>query len=209
MKVALYARVSTTDQNCELQLHDLREYCQRRGWLIAEEFIDTGFSGTKASRPALDRVMRAAAQHQVDAILVWKIDRFSRSVLHLNQQLADLTSAGVRFIAITQSIDTDEKNPTTRLLLQILGAVAEFEREIIKERTAAGQLAYRSAFQKGLVGKVRHSRSGKNLPIGNQPAVFDRDRARALRKKGYSIRAIAAKCAVGVATIHRLFSAAN
>lgn len=206
MKAAIYARVSTTDQNCELQLHDLREYITRRGWMAAGEFVDTGFSGAKASRPALDKLMQAAHRRGFDCIIVTKIDRFSRSVLHLIQQLNDLSSAGVRFIAISQSIDTDQLNPTTKLMLNILGSVAEFERELIRERTASGQLAYRQAFEKGLVGKTRHSKSGKNLPIGNQPAVFDRARALALRKKGQSFRAIAKQCHVGVATIHRVLA---
>src|SRR5271169_497493 len=90
MRCALYCRVSTTDQNCEMQLRELREYISRRGWKGGGEYIDTGFSGAKASRPALDRLMADAAQHKFDCIAVYKIDRFGRSVLHLNQQLAAL-----------------------------------------------------------------------------------------------------------------------
>ena len=138
VKTAIYARVSTTDQTCEMQLRELRDYISRRGWQSAGEYIDTGFSGSKASRPALDRLMADAAQRKFDCIVVYKIDRFGRSVLNLNQQLALLTSYGVRFIAVTQSIDTDEKNPTSRLLLQILASVAEFEKEMIRERTLSG-----------------------------------------------------------------------
>ena len=111
MRCALYARVSTTDQNCEMQLRELREYIARRDWKIAGEYVDTGFSGAKASRPALDRLMADAAKRKFDSVAVWKIDRFGRSVLHLNQQLAALTSHGVRFIATSQSLDTDEKTP--------------------------------------------------------------------------------------------------
>src|SRR6202162_1558704 len=108
VRCVLYARVSTTDQNCEMQVRELREYAVRRGWMISAEYIDTGFSGAKSSRPALDRMMHDAAQHRFDCIVVYKIDRFGRSVLHLNQQLATLTSYGVRFIATSQSLDTDE-----------------------------------------------------------------------------------------------------
>ena len=79
MRVALYARVSTTDQNCEMQLRELREYCERRGWEIAGEYVDTGWSGAKASRPQLDRLMKDGCQHRFDAVLVWKLDRFGRS----------------------------------------------------------------------------------------------------------------------------------
>jgi DNA invertase Pin-like site-specific DNA recombinase len=95
VRAVLYARVSTTDQNCEMQVRELREYCSRRGWMVSDEYIDTGFSGAKSSRPALDRMMADASQHRFDCIVVYKIDRFGRSVLHLNQQLATLTSYGV------------------------------------------------------------------------------------------------------------------
>ena len=138
MKAAIYARVSTIDQTCEMQLRELREYCSRRGWLVFADYVDTGWSGTKASRPELDRLMRHAVEHQFDCVVVWKLDRFGRSVLNLVESLNKLASAGVRFIATTQSIDTDESNPTSKLLLYILAAVAEFEREMIRERVMAG-----------------------------------------------------------------------
>src|SRR5579864_6746901 len=134
LSTAIYARVSTSDQHCENQLREVREYVMRHGWKIAGEYVDTGFSGAKASRPALDRLMADAAKRKFDCIAVYKIDRFGRSVLNLNQQLAALTSYGVRFIATSQSLDTAEKNPASRLILQILASVAEFEREMIRER---------------------------------------------------------------------------
>jgi DNA invertase Pin-like site-specific DNA recombinase len=165
MRCALYARVSTTDQNCEMQLRELREYISRREWTNAGEYVDTGFSGSKASRPALDRLMADAAQHKCSCICVYKIDRYGRSVLHLNQQLAALTSHSVRFIATSQSLDTDEKNPTSRLLLQILASVAEFEREMIRERTLSGIRAAQAA------GKV----------VGRPKRVFRRDEVVRLR----------------------------
>jgi putative DNA-invertase from lambdoid prophage Rac len=175
MRCAFYARVSTTDQNCETQLRELREYISRREWKVAGEYIDQGFSGAKASRPALDRLMADAAQRKFDCIVVYKIDRFGRSVLHLNQQLAALTSYGVRFIATSQSLDTDQSNPTSRLLLQILASVAEFEREMIRERTLSGIQAARAA------GKI----------IGRPRRVFRRDEVVRLRDHaGLSWRAI-------------------
>src|ERR1035441_11016077 len=118
-----------------MQWRELREYISRRDWKNGGEYVDTGFSGAKASRPALERLMADAAKRKFDCVAVWKIDRFGRSVLHLNQQLAALTSNGVRFIATSQSLDTDEKNPTSPLLLQILASVAEFEREIDRKST--------------------------------------------------------------------------
>jgi len=175
MRCAIYARVNTTDQNCEVQLRELREYISHRGWQNSGEYQDSGFSGAKASRPALDRLMAEAAKRKFDCIVVYKIDRFGRSVLHLNQQLAALTSYGVRFIATSQSLDTDEKNPTSRLLLQILASVAEFEREMIRERTLSGIRAAQAA------GKI----------VGRPKRVFRRDEVVRLRDhEGLSWRAI-------------------
>jgi len=101
--------VSTTGQNCEMQLGELREWISRRGadWKIAKEYVDSGFSGSKASRPALDALMADAAGRKVDCVCGYKLDRFGRSVLNLSQQLAALTSFGVRFVAVTQGLDTD------------------------------------------------------------------------------------------------------
>src|ERR1043165_7625709 len=185
MRCAIYARVSTTDQNCEMQLRELREYISRRGWQTSKEYVATGFSGSRASLPALDRLMADAAQRKFDCIAVYKIDRFGRSVLHLNQRLAALTSYGVRFIATSQSLDTDEKNPTSRLLLQILASVAEFEREMIRERTLSGIKAAQAA------GKV----------VGRPKRVFRRDEVVRLRdQEGLSWRAIGAKLGIPAMT---------
>ncbi len=185
MKTALYARVSTNDQNCEMQLRELREYVERRGWQSVGEYVDAGFSGAKASRPALDRLMAAAARREFDCVLVWKIDRFGRSVLHLSQQLAALTACGVRFMAVSQAIDTDASNPASRLLLTILAGVAEFEREIIRERTLSGIRAAKAD------GKV----------LGRPKRVFRRHEVVRLREDGMSWRAIAKKLGVPVSTV--------
>src|SRR5215471_6368748 len=104
MRCALYCRVSTTDQNCEMQLRELREYIARRCWQNGGEYIDTGFSGAKASRPVLDRLMADAAKRSFDGVVVWKLDRFGRSVLNLSHQLAALTSYDIRFISTTQGL---------------------------------------------------------------------------------------------------------
>jgi putative DNA-invertase from lambdoid prophage Rac len=186
MKTAIYARVSTTDQNCEMQLRELREYVARRGWQTAAEFVDSGFSGSKASRPALDKLMTAAARREFDCVLVYKIDRFGRSVLHLSQQLAALTSYGVRFIAVSQGIDTDASNPSSRLMLTILAGVAEFEREIIRERTLSGVRAAKA--------------SGKAL--GRPRRVFRRDEVVRMRdEEGLSWRAISKQLGLPVSTV--------
>ena len=138
------------------------------------EYIDTGLSGAKASRPALDRLMRDAAEHRFDAVLCYKLDRFGRSVLNLSQSLALLDSYGVRFIAVSQGIDTDQSNPTSRLLMNILASVAAFELELIKERTLLGVRAARA--------KGKH--------IGRPRRVFRRDEAIRLRNEGHSWRSI-------------------
>jgi DNA invertase Pin-like site-specific DNA recombinase len=104
---------------------ELREYVARRGWQIAGEYVDNGFSGSKASRPALDQLMADATLRKFDVIVVWKLDRFGRSVLNLSQHLATLTGYGTRFIAVTQGLDTDQSNSTSRLMLHILASVAD------------------------------------------------------------------------------------
>lgn len=185
MRCALYCRVSTTDQHCDLQLRELRQYIAARDWKNCGEYIDTGFSGAKSSRPALDRLMADAAKRKFDCVAVWKLDRFGRSVLNLSQQLATLTSYGVRFVATTQGLDTDQSNPTAALLLHILSAVAEFERSMIRERTLSGIRAAQAA------GKV----------VGRPKRVFRRDEVVRLRdEKGLSWRAIGKKLEIPAMT---------
>jgi hypothetical protein len=105
-RVALYARVSTlNNQDPELQLAELREYAGRRGWRIIDEYVDHGFSGCKESRPALNRLMSDACRRRFDAILVWKIDRFGRSLKHLVNALAELAALGVAFISLRDNLD--------------------------------------------------------------------------------------------------------
>jgi DNA invertase Pin-like site-specific DNA recombinase len=207
MRAAIYARVSTLDQNCQMQLKELREYCERRAWTISGEYVDTGWSGAKASRPELDRIMHDAGQHRFDAILVWKLDRFGRSVLNLSEQLARLNSWGIRFLATTQALDTDSSNPTSRLMLHILASVAEFEREMIRERVTAGVNNYQQAWKQKRVGRDRHSHSGMNLAVGRPKKVFDRERVLEMRDEGFSVRAIARKFKIGLATVQRLVAA--
>jgi DNA invertase Pin-like site-specific DNA recombinase len=186
LSTAIYARVSTSDQHCENQLREVRDYITRHGWQLAGEYVDAGFSGAKASRPALDRLMADAAKRKFDCVAVWKLDRFGRSVLHLNQQLDTLTRHGIRFIATSQGIDTDKSNPAASFMLQILAAVAMFERELIRERTLCGIRAARAA--------------GKN--VGRPKRVFRRDDVIRLRdQEGLSWRAIAAKLKLPVMTV--------
>jgi DNA invertase Pin-like site-specific DNA recombinase len=135
--VALYARVSTANnQDPEMQLAELREYAERRGWQITEEYSDQGVSGSKESRPALNRLMADACRRRFDSILVWKIDRFGRSLKHLVNSLAELAALGVAFISLRDNLDLS--TPSGRLMFQIIGAMAEFERALIQERVRTG-----------------------------------------------------------------------
>ena len=175
MRIALYARVSTTDQSCEMQLRELRDYAASRGWQVFAEYVDTGWSGARASRPQLDRLLQDARARRFDAVLVWKLDRWGRSVADSIRSIQELVSLGVRFLAVTQNLDTDESNPMSRFLLHILAAFAELEREMIRERVRAG---------------LRTAKAhGKAL--GRPRRAFRRDEAVLLRSQGASWRKIA------------------
>ena len=136
-RVALYARVSTLNgQNPEMQLSELREYAARRGWTVSGEYVDQGVSGSKESRPELNRLTADAHRRAFDAVLVWKIDRYGRSLKHLVNALADLSAYGVAFVSFRDNLDLS--TPSGRLMFQIIGAMAEFERSLIQERVKAG-----------------------------------------------------------------------
>lgn len=188
--VAIYARVSTEDQKCDLQLNECREYCERRGWRVVAEYVDTGWSGAKKSRPQLDKLMSAARRHMFDIVLCWKLDRFGRSVSNLLEQIQELNHGGVRFLVITQSIDTDDANPSSRLLLQILAAVAEFERSMIRERVKAGLVA---AVKRG-------TKLGRRQEFHQEA----RDKVIQLHLRGKSIRAIAAECGMSYGLVQSI-----
>ena len=120
--VALYARVSTLhgQQDPKMQLSELREYATRRGLSIYQEYVDQGVSGSKESRPALNRLMSDAQRCRFDAVLVWEIDRFGRSLKHLVNSLADLSACGIAFISLRDNLDLS--TPSGRLMFQIIGA---------------------------------------------------------------------------------------
>src|SRR6266853_4757337 len=130
--------------------------------------------------------MHEAGQRKFDLILCWKLDRCGRSLLHCKSALQELQGYGVRFIATSQNIDTDESNPAARFLLHILMAAAEFERELIRERSVAGLKRYRGQYAGGKVGKEVHSKSGKDLPVGRPKRIFPRQRVLELRAEGLS-----------------------
>jgi DNA invertase Pin-like site-specific DNA recombinase len=185
-RVALYARVSTlNNQDPEMQLSELREYAARRGWQIVEEFTEQGVSGCKESRPALNRLMSDACRRRFDAILVWKIDRFGRSLKHLVNSLAELAALGVAFISLRDNLDLS--TPSGRLMFQIIGAMAEFERALIQERVRAG---------------LRNARS-KGKKLGRPRVVVDAPQIASLRAQGRSWSQIRDETGVSKGTAQR------
>jgi putative DNA-invertase from lambdoid prophage Rac len=188
--------VSTSDQNCHMQLADLRQYCAARGWEVYREYVDT-ISGTKSSRPGRDKLMKDVRARRVDAVLVWKLDRWGRSLADTVITLQELASAGVRFICTTQGIDTDNSNPMGRAMLGMLQVFAQFERDMINERVNAGVKRYQIEHA---AGRAR-SKSGKNLPIGRPKSIFRVDEALRMRAEGLSWCKIARQLGVPEATV--------
>jgi len=162
MKIALYARVSTDGQDPEVQLAALRAHATQRGWEIVEEFVDHGFSGAKERRPALDRLMNAIWTGRFQAVLVWRFDRFARSVSHLLRALENFRALGIEFVSLSEQIDTS--TPTGKMIFTVLGAVAELERSLIAERVRAG---LRNARAKG----KRLGRPSKQVNAGQVAAL--------------------------------------
>jgi len=158
MTTAVYARVSTHDQNVENQLIELRAYAGRRGWSVVE-YADRGISGAKDSRPALDALMRDAKLRKFDALLVWRLDRLGRSLRHLIVTLEELHHLGIAFVSLGEGIDTS--TPAGRLQLHILGAMAEFERARIAERVRLG--LSRAKAQGKRLGRPRRRVSDREL----------------------------------------------
>jgi putative DNA-invertase from lambdoid prophage Rac len=187
MTAAIYARVSTEDQQCEMQLTELRAYCERQGWTVTE-YTEKASGKAGSKRPVLARLMADAQMKRFDVVLVWKLDRFGRSLRDLIENIQTLDSAGIRFVAPNQGIDTDNRSPVGRLLLHIMGAFAEFERSLIVERVRTG---------------VKEAqRQGKHC--GRPKKIFRRDEALELRVAGASLRAIAAKLGISFGTAQRL-----
>jgi len=191
MRVGIYARVSTKDQSCEMQMRDLRAYCAARGFTISREYIDIGQSGAKDSRPQLNELMADARKRKLDAIIVWRFDRFARSTKHLLLALEEFRSLGIQFVSYQENIDTS--SPLGQALFTIVSAVAQLERDLIRERVSAG---------------IRNARAcGKEL--GRPRRIVSQDEICRLRSEGASLRQIAARLGIGYGTVRlRLCNAA-
>lgn len=183
-RVALYARVSTHNgQDPGMQLREMREYTQRREWVIASEYIDAGVSGAKDSRPELNRLMTDAKRRHFDAVLVWKLDRFGRSLKHLVNALAEFEALGIAFVSLKDNLDLS--TPSGRLMFQIIGAMAEFERSLIQERVRSG---------------LKNARA-KGKRLGRPTVQIDSAEIAHLRNEGLSMAAIAQQLGVSVGTV--------
>jgi DNA invertase Pin-like site-specific DNA recombinase len=204
-RIALYARVSTSKcekcgkrltehegqpheykgQDSEMQLRELREYVDLRRWHITEIYTDS-VSGTKNSRPGLDKLMGDAARRRFDVVVVWRFNRFARSVSHLLRALEQFQALGIDFISLSENVDTS--TPTGKMIFTVLGAVAELERSLIVERVKAG---------------LRNARA-KGKKLGRPRAEVRESQVESLRASGASWRTIAKEMRVGVGTVHRI-----
>jgi DNA invertase Pin-like site-specific DNA recombinase len=187
MRAAIYARVSTTGhgQDPQLQTREIREYCERQGWQVAGEYVDAGISGAKDSRPELNRLLADAHRRRFDAVVVWKFDRFARSVSHLLRALETFNSLGIAFVSLSEQIDTT--TPTGKMVFTVLGAVAELERSLIAERVRAG---------------LRNARA-KGKRLGRPRVVVDARRIAALRDSGASWATVCRETGLSKGTAQR------
>ena len=173
MRAAIYARVSTFGQEPENQLQELRRYVEARGW-TATEFVDRGVSGSKDRRPALDALLKDAKRRRFDVLVCWRLDRLGRNLRHLILLLDELHALGIGFVTLGEGIDTT--SPTGRLVLHVLGAISEFERERIRERVIAG--LQRAKAQGRRLGRPRAAvpvdrvQDVRNLPIDEAAGVL-------------------------------------
>jgi DNA invertase Pin-like site-specific DNA recombinase len=185
VRLALYARVSTTDQDPEVQLGALRAHAAQRGWAIIEEFVDRGYSGAREKRPALDRLMKAAWRGRFQAVLVWRFDRFARSTKHLITALDHFRSLNVAFISLTEQFDTSI--PIGQAMFTVIGAMAQLERDIIRERVKAG---------------LEHARA-RGVRLGRPIAHVDPEDLLTLHRQGLSLPDLARRFHCSRSTIRR------
>ena len=187
LRAALYARISTINhrQDPEVQLGELREFCQRRGFAIAQEYVDKGISGSREKRPALDKLLTDCRKRLVDAVVVYRYDRFARSLRQLVNALEEFRSLGIDFISIHEGVDTS--TPNGRLVFGIFASIAEFERELIRDRVRSGLAAARA----------------KGKRIGRPRLAVDVRRIESLRRQGRSWAEITGETGISKGTAQR------
>lgn len=186
-KVAVYARVSTTNhgQDAGMQTREMRQFTDARGWTLADEYVDAGISGAKDSRPELNRLMADAHKRKFDVVVVWKFDRFARSVSHLLRALETFNALGIAFISLSESLDTT--TPAGKMVFTVLGAVAELERSLIAERVRAG---------------LRNAKA-KGKQLGRPRVAVDAARMTRLRSQGFTVRKIATELGLSRSLVHK------
>jgi DNA invertase Pin-like site-specific DNA recombinase len=185
MRVALYGRVSTLhNQNPEVQLAELREHVVRRGWEVVGEYVDR-VSGARERRPQLDRLWADCRKRKVDAVLVYRYDRFARSLRQLVNALEEFRALGIDFISLHEGVDTS--TPNGRLVFGIFASIAEFERELIRGRVISGLAAARARGQR----------------LGRPPVSVDANQIASLRAAGVSWREISNRLGIGIGTCCR------
>lgn len=187
-RVAIYARVSTTNhgQDVNVQTRELEQFATARGWHLVGSYVDIGISGSKDKRPELDRLMADAHRRRFDVVIVWKFDRFARSVSHLLRALENFNALGIAFVSLSEQMDTT--TPAGRMVFTVLGAVAELERSLIVERVRAG---------------LRNARA-KGKTLGRPRLVVDSAKVASLRASGLSWRAVGKELGVSVRTARRI-----
>ena len=186
-RVAIYARVSTTNhgQDVTVQTRELQQFTEVRGWRLVDSYLDVGISGSKDKRPELDRLMADAHRRKFDVVIVWKFDRFARSVSHLLRALETFNALGISFVSLSEQMDTT--TPTGKMIFTVLGAVAELERSLIAERVRAG---------------LRNARA-KGKTLGRPRVAVDAAEVARLRACGASWPSIARELGVSVGTVYQ------
>jgi DNA invertase Pin-like site-specific DNA recombinase len=194
-RAAIYARVSTTSQNTENQVRELREVAERHGWQIVVEFMDPGISGAKGrdQRPGLEAMMQAVSRREIDMVMAWSVDRLGRSLQNLVELLAELHGKRVDLYLHQQGIDTS--TPAGKALFQMMGVFAEFERAMIRERVNAGLARARA--------------QGKTLGRPRRDDAKRLSAVRKLREQGVGINKIAKQLGIGVSVVQRIVSAST
>lgn len=187
-KVAIYVRVSTVEQTTENQVRELQAHCQRQGYEVFKVYADEGISGSISDRPALGNMLNDARMGKFEVLLVWKIDRVARSISHLLEVLADLKGCGVGFVSLTEGINTETAQG--RMLASFLGAIAEFEKELIVERVRSGMARARAA----------------GVKVGRPRRGFDVQRAINLKDEGSSWSQVAKAVGASSATVRRVIT---
>lgn len=191
-RVAIYARVSTTNhgQDIGLQTRELEQFAQARGWRVVDSYVDEGISGSKDSRPELNRLMADAHKRRFDVVCVWRFDRFARSVSHLLRALETFKALGIDFVSFSEQMDTS--TPAGKMVFTVLGAVAELERSLIVERVRAGM---RNARAKGRrIGRPPQTQ----LSPESRQAI-----AETYALGGMSLRTVAEKFGTSLASVQR------